>query len=93
MNWPIEDGWTCETCDRMARLEWMTVHGMCRCMVCGTVYDMGTAEDKRAIPKNVMKSPEAAKIVWDKTHDDVFDAPDDLWAEAYELHPVAVLQD
>ena len=90
MDWPIEDGWQCETCERKVVLEWMAVHGICRCTACGTVYNMGTVEDKRAVPKNIMNSPEATKIVWGKTHADVFDAPDDLWAEAYELHPAPV---
>jgi len=30
-----------------------------------------------------MKSPQASRIVWEKTHENIFDAPESVWDAAY----------
>ena len=40
MDWPLKQGWECETCGKFSGLEWGLSHGVCRCNTCHTVYHM-----------------------------------------------------
>ena len=61
----------------------MMTHGQCQCVECGTPYDMGDIDNMNPSPKNMMKSPNAARFVWRKTAANIFDAPGEIWEEAY----------
>ena len=83
MNWPIPSDWVCETCEFEGWLIWNMIHAQCHCPQCGTVYTMRDGDTILDEPKNIMKSPAAAKMVWDKTGENIIDAPDEVWADAY----------
>ena len=40
MNWPIDEGWECETCGSLGYLTWGMPHAVCRCNNCHTQYSM-----------------------------------------------------
>ena len=83
MNWPKDDNWACETCGEKWELRWRIPHGQCECRTCGTIYSMGHIGNMKSRPLNAMKSAEAVRIVWNKTGENVMNAPDEVWADAY----------
>jgi hypothetical protein len=93
MNWPIDPGWSCETCgDTSHRMTWGFVHGQCRCDRCHTVYSMGTGKDPRTIPlcmlKDEYKAP--ARAGWEEYRTPYSEWTDAMWDHAFLLAGVPV---
>jgi hypothetical protein len=89
MNWPRDETWRCETCgDDGYALEWLMIHGRCRCEKCGTQYQMRGENDEVltrpfCLLKEEYKAP--AKAGWEAWHIPYNEWDDDQWNEAFEL--------
>lgn len=47
MNWPIIEGWKCQTCKEETYLIWGMINGECRCSICHTEYFMKNKDGTR----------------------------------------------
>lgn len=86
MNWPVKDGWLCETCGEYSGLEWGLRHAECRCNTCHTQYYMRDLNDDQIIlttPHCELKDEykEPAKKAWNKYHIPVDELSDEQWDE------------
>ena len=67
MDWPIREGWTCETCGaehgRIGEppLVWGIVNGACECSQCRTPYMMRDGGEILAEPRSMVR-PESKAI-------------------------------
>lgn len=81
MNWPIVNGWRCETCGEDASwLVWGIVNGECRCENCHHVYTMRQDKTILTTPVSLLKEDynAAAKLGWQERH-----TPMDHWKEDF----------
>ena len=83
MNWPIDKGWKCQTCEQNEGLEWGLVHAQCRCNVCHTEYYMRADDEERTLlttPKCMLKDDYKAPVkqVWDKYHVTMSEMTDEM---------------
>lgn len=94
MDWPLKEGWRCETCGKFGGLEWGLVHGECRCNICHTVYQMRPEEERLETPLCCLKEEykqAAIKgfVMFSKPIDQWTDS---MWDEALtpnsQVHPV-----
>ena len=85
MNWPVKNGWKCETCGDYEGMTWGFVHGTCRCNQCHAQYTMrdkkGNAVD---IPLSLLKDDykEPAKTGWELFKTPMSEWEDSEWEQA-----------
>lgn len=79
MNWPLIDGWKCQTCGTNAGLTWGFVHAECRCNKCHTGYYMRADGKVTDTPVCLLKSEyrEPARIGYD-----IYNIPISEWTDA-----------
>jgi len=82
MNWPLKEGWKCETCGSSGPLQWGLVNGQCRCEQCQTQYHM--RDEKNEVTdtpicqlKEECKQP--AKALWEKLKTPMEEWEDSDW--------------
>jgi len=91
MNWPLAEGWTCETCGTGPRHEgitsgliWGYTRGICTCTTCYTQYSM-LNENKVRVSTPISQLTEEfkapARIAWAKYHSDIDAMPPEQWIE------------
>ena len=84
MDWPVKQGWECETCGENVGLTWGLMHGICRCNLCHTQYSMRDDEEVVRIPvcqlKDEYKIP--AQKLWRTCRLAVDEATDEDWDKA-----------
>ena len=87
MDWPLKEGWVCETCGKYAGLTWGLVNGRCRCDICHTEYMMRDGKKIVDIPISMLKPEykDPARIGWERFKEPITDWNDDMWDEVIEL--------
>lgn len=94
MDWPLAEGWVCETCGERTELTWGLVNGICRCSQCHTEYSMRDWDKEERPPVTVPISrlkkeyKEVAKRLWSTLRKPVDEATDEEWEKAFTAIPV-----
>ena len=83
MNWPVKDGWKCETCETTnPHMTWGLVHGQCRCNVCHTPYVMKNSNDD-TVTEPISDIKEESKglvmAMYERFKEPIDEIPDDDW--------------
>lgn len=86
MNWPLKDGWVCETCGANPGLEWGLVNGQCRCINCHAQYMMrdGTKVVDTPISQLRIEYKAPTKWAWGNLHKPEDELTDEDWDKAFE---------
>jgi hypothetical protein len=82
MNWPLVESWRCETCGSSGPLIWGLQHGICRCDVCHTHYDMRDKNESRVETPICLLKPEynlAARVGWEHLRIPLDKFDDEQW--------------
>lgn len=84
MNWPLEEGWKCETCGH-TDFTWGLIHGVCRCDQCHTQYYMRIDSKDIALPICLLKEKykEPAKKGWILYHKPISEWTDEEWDKVF----------
>ena len=99
MDWPLDPDWECEVCGNKplllpgtrhyltTGLEWGLIHGVCRCIMCHTQYNMRDHDSQRVtrpISRLRPKYQKAAKLGWEPLGLPLDEWTDHMWDVALE---------
>lgn len=86
MNWPVAQGWVCETCEKDYGMTWGLANGRCRCDRCHTQYIMRDGDKVVDTPISLLKDEykEPARKGWKMYARPLDEWTDDEWDEAFK---------